>query len=279
MDQVNVDAWVGRSLSDVGGIDQSMAAKLHATLGRSDDLLPRAGDLLPALWHWSAFVPVAHTDHLGADGHPAPGALLPPLGLPRRMWAGGALSFHAPIRVGDILHRHTAVSSVDTKTTASGPMAFVTLDHRIVGPQGLAIEERQDIVYLPMPERFTPPKKRPMPAETTERADMSATLLFRYSAVTFNAHRIHYDLDYARSVEKYPGLVIHGPLQAALLMRHAIETRQRPPSYFDFRAVHPLFVGTSLDICTTEEDGVLSLFTGQRGHQGMQATAMWEDTQ
>lgn len=279
MDQVNVDAWIGRSLSDVGGVDLTMAAKLHGTLGRAEASPPRAGDLLPPLWHWSAFVPMAHTEHLGPDGHPEPGALLPPLGLPRRMWAGGALRFHAPIRVGDILHRHTSVRSVDTKTTASGPMALVTLDHRIVGPQGLAIEERQDIVYLPMPDSFTPPRKRSMPAETAERVDMSPTLLFRYSAVTFNAHRIHYDQDYAQSVEKYPGLVVHGPLQAALLMRRSVETRQRPPSYFDFRAVHPLFADTALDICTTEEDGVLSLFTGQNGHQGMQATAMWEDTQ
>lgn len=279
MDQVNVDAWVGRSLSDVGGIDLPMAAKLHATIGRAGAQSPRAGDLLPALWHWSAFAPTAHTDHLGSDGHPAPGALLPPLGLPRRMWAGGALRFHAPIRVGDILHRHTSVRSVDLKTTGTGPMALVSLDHRIVGPQGLAIEERQDIVYLPMPDTFVAPRKRPMPEDPVEQVDMSPPLLFRYSAVTFNAHRIHYDLDYAQTVEKYPGLVVHGPLQAALLMRHAVDMCQRPPSYFDFRAVHPLFAGEPLDICTTEEDGVLSLFTGQNGHQGMQATAMWEDTQ
>lgn len=279
MDQVNTEAWIGRSSVDVGGVDLRMAAKLQATIGRPKMCAPSATDLLPPLWHWSAFVPIAHTEHLGSDGHPAPGSLLPPLGLPRRMWAGGSLRFHAPIRVGDVLHRHTSVRSVESKTAASGPMALVSLDHQIFGPLGLAIEERQDIVYLPMPDHFTPPKKRPMPAEPAESVETPSTLLFRYSAATFNAHRIHYDLDYARSIEKYPGLVVHGPLQAALLMRHATEIRKRPPIFFDFRSVHPMFAGTALDICSTEEDGVLSLFCGQDGHQGMHATAMWEDTQ
>ncbi|WP_299049221.1 MaoC family dehydratase N-terminal domain-containing protein [uncultured Tateyamaria sp.] len=280
MDQVNLDAWVGKTVSDVGGVGAATAIKVHATIGRSGDPAPRAGDLLPPLWHWSAFAPTAHTDLLGADGHPAPGTLLPPMGLPRRMWAGGALGFHAPVRVGDTLHRHTSVRSVETKTTRTGrPMALVTLDHMIFGPQGLAIEERQDIVYLPMPERFVPPHPRAMPADTAESMEMTPTLLFRYSAVTFNAHRIHYDLDYAQSVEKYPGLVVHGPLQAALLMRHATEQAGSQPVYFDFRAVHPVFAGTPLDICATEEDGTVVLFTGQNGHQGMQATAVFEATQ
>lgn len=279
MDQVNLNAWVGKTVSDVGGIDIGTAARLQATIGRAQDTAPRKGCVLPPLWHWSAFAPTAHVDHLGCDGHPAPGTLLPPLGLPRRMWAGGALSFHAPVRVGDTLRRHTSVRSVDTKTTGAGPMALVTLDHMIFGPQGLAIEERQDIVYLPMPDRFTPPKARVMPADTAETLEMSATLLFRYSALTFNAHRIHYDADYARDVEKYPGLVVHGPLQAALLMRHATEQAQGHPVYFDFRAVHPMFADTPLDICATEEDGTMVLFTGQHGHQGMQATAVFEATQ
>ncbi|GGX64534.1 hypothetical protein GCM10007385_37020 [Tateyamaria omphalii] len=279
MDQVNLDAWVGKTVSDVGGIDVATAARIHATIGRSDETAPRDGTLLPPLWHWSAFGPTAHLEHLRADGHPEPGVLLPPMGLPRRMWAGGALSFHSPLQVGDTLRRHTSVRSVDSKATGAGPMALVTLDHKIYGPQGLAIEERQDIVYLPVPDRFTPPKARAMPADTAETSDMTPTLLFRYSAVTFNAHRIHYDLDYAQQVEKYPGLVVQGPLQAALLIRHAVETKKRLPCYFDFRAVHPLFSGTQLEICSTEEDGVLSLYTGQNGHQGMCATAMWEDTQ
>ncbi|APX12571.1 FAS1-like dehydratase domain-containing protein [Tateyamaria omphalii] len=279
MDQINTAAWVGKCASDMGCIDDAMATKLHATIGRSNEAAPHAGALLPPLWHWAAFPPMSHVEHLGTDGHPAPGALLPPLGLPRRMWAGGALSFHAPIKVGDTLQRHTAVRSVDTKTTDTGPMAFVTLDHTITGPQGLAIEERQDIVYLPMPEHFTPPKKRPMPSDVSERLDASPALLFRYSAVTFNAHRIHYDLDYAQRVEKYPGLVVHGPLQAALLMRHATEKAGQPPLFFDFRAVHPLFAGTPVEICSTDDDGILSLFTGQNGHQGMQATAMFGGTQ
>ena len=177
------------------------------------------------------------------------------------------------------MDRQVSLRAVVEKETASGPMALVTVDQTITGPRGLAIEERQDIVYLPMPDTFTPPKKREMPAPSAETVEVSTPLLLRYSAVTFNAHRIHYDLDYTRSVEKYPNLVVHGPLQASLLMRHAIAHKGRPPVYFDFRAVHPMFVDADLDICTTEEDGVMSLYSGQAGHQGMQATAMWEDTQ
>ncbi|WP_415401651.1 MaoC family dehydratase N-terminal domain-containing protein [Tateyamaria sp. SN3-11] len=279
MDQVNTAAWIGRTICDQGGIDALSAAKLHATIGHPHMAHPAPGDLLPALWHWAAFPPLTHVTQLGPDGHPGPGELMPPLRLPRRMWAGGALRFHAPLRVGDTLSRQVSLRSAVEKETASGPMALVTLDHAITGPRGLAIEERQDIVYLPMPDTFTPPKKRQMPAPGAETVAMSMPLLLRYSAVTFNAHRIHYDLDYTRTVEKYPDLVVHGPLQASLLMRHAITQKGRPPVYFDFRAVHPMFASGDLDICTTEEDGIMSLYSGQDGHQGMQATAMWEDTQ
>lgn len=278
MDQVNTSAWIGRTISDQGGLDAMGAAKLHATIGHADTRAPTTADPLPPLWHWSAFPPLDHVDDLGTDGHPGRSDLLPPLRLPRRMWAGGALRFHAPLRIGDPLTRQVSLRSIVEKETATGLMAIVTLDHAISGPQGLAIEERQDLVYLPMPTRFIPPMERRMPCATTERITMSQPLLMRYSASTFNAHRIHYDVDYARSVEKYPDLLVHGPLQASLLMRHAIAQKGRVPAYFDFRAVHPMFVHSDLDICTTQEDGIMSLFSGQDGHQGMQATAIWEDT-
>lgn len=279
MDQVNTQAWVGRAVSDQGGVDPSMAAKIHATIGRAGTPTPRLGDPLPPLWHWSAFPPVAHMDRLGADGHPGAGDLMPPLRLPRRMWGGGELRFFAPLRIGDPMERHTSIRAIEEKQTSAGAMALVTLDHTITGPCGVAIQERQDIVYLPMPETFSPPKKREMPAGASEAVETSPALLFRYSAVTFNAHRIHYDLDYARHTEKYPGLVVHGPLQATMMMRHAVAKKGRTPEFFDFRAVHPLFAGTALDICTTEDDGVMSILCGQDGHQGMRATAIWEETQ
>ena len=139
---------------------------------------------------------------------------------------------------------------------------LVTVDHAIFGPKGLAIEERQDIVFLDIPDSYVPPKKHTMPVPVQERIAMSAPLLFRYSAITFNAHRIHYDLEYAREVEHYPGLVVHGPLQASLLMRHATELRGSMPREFSFRSLHPMFAGGDMEIAVEDEDGALTLLCG-----------------
>lgn len=278
MDQLNIGAWVGRSVQDHGSITEMTAAQIHATVGTPGQAAPVQGDLLPGLWHWCAFPPLTHVTDLGRDGHPGPGALLPPIRLERRMWAGGSLRFHAPLRVGDMLTRRSTVRTVIEKEGATGPLILLTVDHQIFGPRGLAIEERQDIVYLDIPDTFTPPKKRPMP-DVQARHAMTPPLLFRYSAVTFNAHRIHYDLDYTRDAEKYPGLVVHGPLQATLLMRHATERQGTMPSQFDFRGVHPMFEGSDLEIAAVEDDGAMALYAGQDGHQGMAATAIWEGVQ
>lgn len=277
MDQLNIDAWAGRITRDAGCIPPELAQQLHATVGTGRP--PVAGDLLPPLWHWCAFPVTAPNDMLGADGHPRGSDLLPPSPLKRRMWAGGALRFRAPLRIGEPMERQSSIRHVTEKTGATGPMVFVTVDHAIYGRSGLAIEERQDIVYLEIPERCAPPQKRAMPAATIEQVDPSETLLFRYSALTFNAHRIHYDRPYATEVEKYPGLVVHGPLQATLLMRAAVRHRGRVPGYFDFKGVHPMFAGAPCEIALAQEDAALNLWTGQDGHQCMQATAIWEETQ
>ena len=158
-------------------------------------------------------------------------------------------------------------------------MFLVTVDHMIFGAMGLAIVEKQDIVYLNIPDMFTPPKARPMPEAVTEQITPTETLLFRYSALTFNAHRIHYDRTYTTEVEKYPDLIVHGPLQATYLMRAANRHKGRMPSYFDFRGVHPMFLGQSCDIAMQEDEGSLTLWTGQGGHQCMLATATWMETQ
>ncbi|MFY0595491.1 MAG: MaoC family dehydratase N-terminal domain-containing protein [Cognatishimia sp.] len=251
---------------------------MHAAIGDGSQPAPAAGALLPPLWHWAAFPPLTPTDHLGEDGHPPTGGLLPPMAQKRRMWAGGSLRFHAPLLVGEKLKRKSTVLDIKIKETGAGDMVLVTVEHRICGQAGLAIEERQDIVYLNMPTSFVPPKKRAMPDSPAFQASHAtpATLLFRYSAVTYNAHRIHYDLPYAQEVEHYPALVVHGPLQATLLMQAATAHKDAVPSDFHYRGVHPMFGGTDLDIVAVEEDGALNLFTGQDGHQGMQATAMWE---
>lgn len=275
MDQVNMDAWVGRALCDNGGVDLRTATQLNATLGETAGSPPAEGDTMPGLWHWCAFPPATHLQNLGADGHPRGGALLPQMHLPRRMWAGGALTFHALLRIGDRLERRSTVRNITPKQTRAGDMVLVTLDHEISNSRGLTIEERQDIVYLPIPDQYRAPQKRPLDVDAIERIETSTPLLFRFSALTFNAHRIHYDLEYTRNVEHYPDLVVHGPLQAAMLMRRATALHGRMPDTFVFRAVHPMFARGGMDIGVREAGGAMTLWTGQDGHQCMQATATW----
>jgi len=278
MDQMNLEAWHARATDTAGCVSEQTAQALHATVG-TGGAAPRAGDPLPPLWHWCAFPDFAPNDMLGDDGHPRGGTLLPPVRLPRRMWASGAVHLHAPLHVGDRLESRSSVRSVVEKTGASGEMIFVTLDHAIYGPAGLAIEEQQDIVYLHIPQTYTPPRKATMPDKLCESIETKETLLFRYSALTFNAHRIHYDRAYTIEVEKYPDLVVHGPLQATLLMRQAVETKGRVPRHFYFKGIHPMFALGGCDIAVEETQAALNLWTGQNGHQCMQATAIWEETQ
>ncbi|MEL6914710.1 MAG: MaoC family dehydratase N-terminal domain-containing protein [Pseudomonadota bacterium] len=276
MDMLNTQAWVGRVREATGTLSEAEAARIAATLGTPT---PRRGDVLPPLWHWFAFPDVVEEAELAEDGHPRRGAFLPPLPLRRRMWAAGALEFRAPARVGEALTCRSTILSVAEKGSPARPMAFVTLEHEVRGPGGLVARERQTLVYLDIPETFTPPAKRAMPgAPDAQRSEaVSAATLFRFSAVTFNAHRIHYDADYTRAVERYPGLVIHGPLQALKLMAFACDRRGRAPSHFEFRGVHPMFLGANLDLAACEDgDGGLRLVAGQDGHQGMTATAIWE---
>ncbi|CUH78896.1 MaoC family dehydratase N-terminal domain-containing protein [Tropicibacter naphthalenivorans] len=279
MDQINLLAWTGRMADELGGLDARQAAMMHATIGRPGTAAPKPGDRLPLLWHWAGFPPIASMEELGDDGHPRPGGFLPPMPNARRMWAGGSLSFLAPLHVGETMTRKSTIQDIQKKEGAAGDMMFVTVEHRIFGQQGLSVVERQDIVYLPMPDRYTAPKARPVPANPvlSEQIDANEKLLFRYSALTFNAHRIHYDLEYTRDTEHYPNLVVHGPLQATLLMQAATEHKGRAPVDFHYRGVHPVFAG-AVDIVALEEDGALSLCTAQDGHQGMQATAIWEET-
>ena len=286
MDQLNVRAWEGRTDLQEGVISPAQAAQIHATLGSSRHAAPTMGEAMDPLWHWCAFTPTNPMGELSRDGHPILGDFLPPVRLERRMWASGSLSFGAPLRVGERLTKRSFIRSVTEKEGGSGPMVLVSVDHKIYGEQGLAIEERQDIVYLDIPDTFRPPRPRALPENPVlhERRQVSEPLLFRFSAITFNAHRIHFDLPYAQEVEHYPGLVVHGPLQATWLMQAACAHRGRRPKHFDFRGVHPVFLtpGESREIevmGTEDEVGGLLLCTGQGGHQGMQATAIWEETQ
>jgi len=276
MDKLNVEAWTGRETCTQGSISATQAQLIHNTIG--EGTTPAQLDPLPLLWHWCAFPPMADMDSLGRDGHERGSSLLPPVRLDRRMWAGGSLSFHQSLRVGEPMERLSRVKSVVEKEGKTGPMVLVKVEHTIYGARGLAIQEQQDIVYLDIPDTFSAPAKRDMLA-ASEQVPTPEMLLFRYSALTFNSHRIHYDLPYTQEVEKYPALVVHGPLQASLLMRAAVREKGRNPIFFDFRSVHPMFAGGTCDIATQATDEGLQLCTGQDGHQCMQASATWEETQ
>ena len=274
------NAAVGRRQVQHGCVGTAQANMLGATLvpGWTPDSLPE-GAVLPQLWHWVAFPPTAPMEDLGPDGHPKLGGFLPDLGLNRRMWASGKLRFLRPLHVGERLTQTSEILSVEHKESASGPMAFVTVHHRIDGEDGPAIDEDQTIVYLQIPPEFRAPKAIPAPDAPTFDRSVAVTppLLFRYSAATFNAHRIHYDRPYAMDVEHYPGLVVHGPLQATFLMAAATAHRGTPPTTFSFRGMHPMFDDHDLRLIGVDQpDGTLALCTAApKGHQGMQATAGW----
>ena len=282
--------WIGRRERLHGCVTEqashAICATLQAQLNPTSD-----ADPMPPLWHWYAFPPTAPMDELGTDGHPKLGGFLPPIPLERRMWAGGSLEFYQPLYVGKPLERRSSIMNVVEKNGASGAMVFVTLRHDIFTDKGLCVREQQDIVYLDIPDQFSPPPAKSVPTASPDTevvidqaVPISEALLFRYSAITFNAHRIHYDLPYAKGAEKYPGLVVHGPLQAQLLMDAARTWAGKAPSRFKFRGVHPMFHQNDLRLI-----GVQSAPEGQAArkltlctalgdqHQGMQATAEWEE--
>ncbi len=225
--------------------------RLAACLGMSCDD-PAAGHLKP-LWHWLYFLDAAPQGALRADGHRADGGLIghdPE--LPARLWAGGRLRFHQPVPIGVAVSRDSRVLGVRDREGRSGRLRFVTLQHRISGPAGLLIEEEQDIVLLartPGRAAATKPAQAEPPGAVWRSLAPDEVMLFRFSALTFNTHRIHYDAPYATSVENYPGLVVHGPLQAMLLADHAgARAPGRRMIRFDFRAEAPAFCGRALHL-------------------------------
>ena len=243
---VNVRDWIGREQVAEDTITTAPIAALSATLDR-DDLAPRDGDALPPLWHWLFFLPRTPMRDVGLDGHPTPGGFMPPVGPTRRMWAGSRLTFaHLP-RIGEAVRRVSRVADVQEKSGASGRLVFITVQHDLHTPRGLAISEAQDIVYrdAPTPDRAnaTPTAPQAAPQSAFSRViTPDPVLLFRYSALTFNSHRIHYDRRYVTDVEGYPGLVVHGPLIATLLLD--LLRREKPEARvqtFNFKAHRPLF--------------------------------------
>ncbi len=260
--------WVGRSETRH---DIATAAPLVGLAALLDlDAAPPA--TVPLLGHWLYFLPDARQSAIGDDGHPRRnnGGLLPPVPLPRRMWAGGRVEFLAPIAVGAALTRVTTIAAIRAKRGASGDLVFVTLQHDIAADGIPAIREEQDLVYRAAATASAapsaPPPVEPEPADAVRRVTADPVLLFRYSALTFNAHRIHYDRDYARKVEGYAGLVVHGPLIATLLIDHA--RRELPgltPRHFSFRAEAPLIDGAPFDLCLSREGNSARLWARDAG--------------
>ncbi len=271
-------AWAGKTETREDRMTAAALSALAATLDR-DDPEPAPGSAAPPLSHWLCFNPAVRQGELGADGHPKRGGFLPPVALPRRMWAGGRLAFHHPLRVGDEVRRDSRIVRVDGKEGRSGALVFVTVRHEIANAQGVAIVEEHDIVYRDLARDDAPPAV-PVAAARDEtfvrHVVPDAVLLFRYSALTFNGHRIHYDRRYVTEIEGYPGLIVHGPLVATLLLD--LLRREVPDATvtgFAFKAVGPLFDLDAFDVCGRPDgDGRYALWA--RDHDGrlaMQATA------
>lgn len=244
--------WRGKTESRTDEVTAAPIAAMSATLDR-DDPPPRPGDPLPPLWHWLYFWPIPRESELGPDGHAKRGGFLPPVPLPRRMFAGDRVQFHQPLRVGEPISRLSRIVDVTLKQGRTGPLVFVVVRHEISSREGLALVEEHDIVYRESPKPSDPapePQKPPSDAQWTREIQPDATLLFRYSALTFNGHRIHYDFRYVTEVEGYPGLVVHGPLIATLLLdllrRNVADANV---ASFSFRAMRPLFDTAPFSVC------------------------------
>lgn len=257
MSDVELARWVGRAQERQDWVTPARIAAWDATFDYERPA-PNYGDPAPIGFHWAMFPPLARTADLGADGHARAGTFLPPAPLPRRMWAGSRLVFHQPLRVGERIEQKSVIAAVEDKRRPAGRLVFVTVHHRTFGARGLAVEEEQDLVYREAPQ---PGAEPPDPLEADAASAWrriirpTETLLFRYSALTFNGHRIHYDRRYAESVEGYPGLVVHGPLLATLMLNML---QDRSPGAiverFRFKARRPTFDISPFEIHGTAPD-------------------------
>ncbi len=269
--------WVGRTETST---DPLTWVQAHAAQSMLDDEAPvlRDGDALPPLWHWFHFLPRAAQARLDDDGHPKRGDFLPPIPYPRRMFAGARIQWHRPLVIGTPAQREARIRDVVLKSGKSGPLAFVTVALRFLQHGTLCIEEEQDIVYRepggPVPAPTLAPWP-PVPETSWTRVlQPDSRLLFRFSALTFNAHRIHYDRPYACEVEGYPGLVVHGPLMAVLLAQLVRRSSPRPMRSFDFRGVAPAFdLGPLRLVGTLQGDSVALQAQGPDGKAALLATA------
>jgi 3-methylfumaryl-CoA hydratase len=272
---------VGRERVEEDHLDLFPARAMAAVLDR-DPWAFEERSPLPSGWHWLYFKPLVPRSALGEDGHERRGSFLPPIELPRRMWAGGNLSFLNELRLGERVLRRSTIESVEEKTGRSGRLVFVNVRHRIETERGLAVDEAQHLVYREGLGGAGDGPEAPKGAAWSEPFVADAVTLFRFSALTFNGHRIHYDQPYSMREEGYPGIVVHGPLLALLLLDCATRSAGRPPERFAYRAVSPLFAGEEFRL-----EGAHGLPAGAAGEaevwaagprgMAMRAMAGWGD--
>ena len=270
MTDLSFQDWVGREQRARDVVSGSAIQRLAALLDHASP--PWPDDTLPPLGHWLHFAESAPQSALGDDGHARRGDFLPPIDLPRRMWASSDIEFLKPIRVGEQMERRSTISQITRKQGKAGPLVFVRIVHEISAAHGVAIREAQDLVYQEKPGAGAPVP--PSSGEECHRSEIvqvvrpDALLLFRYSALTYNSHRIHYDAPYATAVEGYSGLVVHGPLLATLLLDlfHRHHTGG-PITGFRFRAYRPLFAGEQAVLSVTRTPSGATLCAG--GPDGM----------
>lgn len=284
----HLQSWQGRSETTLDTMTAAPVRALSATLDR-EDAAPVPGTEIPPLWHWLYFLPHARQSEIGPDGHPRRGGFLPPVPLPRRMWAGGRLRWEVqgdggnPLQVGQEVQRSSTIQSVRHKAGRSGELLFVQVEHQFSNANGLALTEEHDIVYRPLAQPGDPapiPQQPPLHGQATWSRTIvpDDVLLFRYSALTFNGHRIHYDRRYVTQVEGYPGLIVHGPLIATLLVD--LLRRSLPGARlaaFDFKAVRPTFDLHPFSVHGRPREDGKTVALWAQDHEGfltMQATAL-----
>jgi 3-methylfumaryl-CoA hydratase len=278
--------WIGKEQVATDILTERIAVGLLATLD-DQGAAPQNGTPAPLGAHWCLAPQTEPMSALGHDGHPAKGGFLPPVPLPRRMWGGGLLEFFDPLLVGDTVTRHSVIKDVALKNGSGGVFCIVAVQHDAHTSRGPAVRERHDIVYLPSDkgiakapsgDRNAGGLSRSLPdAKWSEEIVADSVTLFRYSALTFNGHRIHYDRRFCIEEEGYPGLVVHGPLQATLLLRFAASIRdKRTPLRFEYRGLRPLFDGGKFRLNAIDDgDGMKLWSSDESGHITMSAAALW----
>lgn len=276
IDLDHLRGWIGREETASELLSPELVRRFNATFDLDGDL--SLGSPAPLLVHFCIAPAAAPTASLGRDGHPTRGGFLPPVPLPRRMWAGGGFTFHDDARIGETVTRRSTVQNVQLKQGRTGPLCFVTVEHAITSGERPALTEGQDIVYRGEAHEITM-KAMPEPAPQgafVRRVTPAPTLLFRYSALTFNGHRIHYDARYAKKVEGYPGLVVHGPMLATLLAQFATTLQGRRPERFRFRSHSTLFHDADFLLHAEPTKTGMRLWTARDGGPvAMDATAEW----